>query len=543
MADLPDVVVPAVAPDDALAQIWCGLGLDPGVPARLTLTGQEPVFQSSFAVGTAAQAAIAASALAATEIDARRDSARPPRAVSVDLADAARECMSLFTLDGITPPAWDPISGLYRCGRASDPDRALGWIRIHANFPHHRQGAIHLLGLGGRGQVTRADVERALQNWRAEDIEEAAEALGLPMAALRTTRQWQAHPQARLLEGQSLIEIEQIGDAPALPWPTPAGSDAPLAGLRVLDLTRVLAGPVGCRTLAALGADVLTSHAPGLPNIAALPDTSRGKRSTELDLAADADRLQALVVEADVFFEAARPGAIAAAGFGPQALHRMRPGIVAVSLDAWGDRGPWGGKRGFDSLVQTACGLNDDERQAFDGIEPRPLPVQILDYASGFLAAFGAQAALLRQREQGGSWRVHVSLARTALWLRSLGRFVVRPTGGGGTSGTRGTGSTSGTSGTRDTGGTGCSDESAADRRGDVPDGQMRAVGDVEASRPDDWSQAGRAVSAEALAAALRPFPSDFGDLRALPHAARFSRPWPVPLQPSRPPGSDAPTW
>lgn len=517
MADLPDVAAPAVAPGDALARIWADLGLDPGVPARATLTGLEPVFRTSFAVGTAAQAAIAASALAATEIDLRRGVPAPtptptptptldrpaapagtsPRSVTVDLGDAARECTGLFTLDGVTPPARDPISGLYRCGRPSDPDRAAGWIRIHANFAHHRDGAIHLLGLGGRGQVTRVDVERALANWRAEDIEEAADEAGLPMAALRTAVQWDAHPQARLLEGQPLVAIEQVGDAPALPWPARRGSNAPLAGLRVLDLTRVLAGPVACRTLATLGADVLTSHSPGLPNIAALPDTSRGKRSTELSPGADAARLQALVGSADVFFEAARPGALAAAGFGPQALHRLRPGIVAVSLDAWGDRGPWGGKRGFDSLVQTATGLNDDERLALGGADPRPLPVQILDYASGFLAAFGAQAALLRQRERGGSWRVHVSLARTALWLRSLGRLA-------------------------------------------VASGESLAAGD---DRGSDGDPPAAATSAEALAAALLRYPSAFGELRGLPHAARFSSPWPVTDQPSRPPGSDPPVW
>ena len=491
MADLPDVATRAVSPGDALARIWSDLGLEPAVLTRAALTGLEPIFRTSFAVGTAAQAAVAASALAATEIDARRDPGRAPRTVSVDLADAARECTGTFTLDGVMPPVWDPISGLYRCGRASDPDRAAGWIRIHANFPHHRAGAIHLLGLGGRREVSRQDVERALANWRAEEVEEAADDLGLPMVALRTTSQWQAHPQARLLEGQPLVAIERIGDAPALPWPARPATDAPLAGLRVLDLTRVLAGPVGCRALATLGADVLTSHSPGLPNIAALPDTSRGKRSAELDLVADADRLRALIEGADVFFGAARPGALAAAGFGPQALHRLRPGIVSVSLDAWGDRGPWGGRRGFDSLVQTASGLNDDERLALGGDLPRPLPVQILDYASGFLAAFGAQAALLRQRERGSSWHVHVSLARTAQWLRSLGR--------------------------------------------------LSPVADDE--RGGDAGSPGAAVSAEALAAALSRYPSDFGDLRGLPHAARFSSPWPPSSQPSRPPGSDPPAW
>jgi crotonobetainyl-CoA:carnitine CoA-transferase CaiB-like acyl-CoA transferase len=276
--------------------------------------------------------------------------------------------------------------------------------------------------------------------------------------------------------------------------------DAPLAGLRVLDLTRVLAGPVACRTLAVLGADVLTVHSPGLPNIAALPDTSRGKRSATIAVASDPEPLRALLGNADVFFQAARPGAIAALGFGPHNLHRIRPGIIAVDLDAWGERGPWGGKRGFDSLVQTATGLNDAERIALGRESPQPLPVQILDYATGFLAALGTQAALLRQRTQGGSWRVHVSLARTALWLRSLGRYRA---------------------------------EQRHEPGGANDGGFDRATGRTR-DRPTDRAS---------IAAALRPFPSDFGALRALPHAARFSRPWPAPSQPSRPPGSDPPAW
>ena len=516
MADLPDVAAQAVAPSEALARIWADLGLDNQALDRVTLSGAEPALRSSFAVGTAAQVAIAASALAAVELG--RERGQLARQVTVDLGDAVRECTAHFSVNGVTPPVWDPISGLYPCGRRSDPDRAAGWIRIHANFPHHRDGAIHLLGLGGRSEVSRDDVARALANWRAEEIEEAADELGLPMAALRTTAQWQAHPQARLLQGLPLVAIEQIGEAPPRPWPTRttaadsrnattapggplAGSpDAPLSGLRVLDLTRVLAGPIACRTLASLGAEVLTVHAPGLPNIAAWPDTSRGKRSAELDFRQDPGPLQELVRGADVFFEAARPGAIAASGFGPEALHRLQPGIVCVSLDAWGDRGPWGSRRGFDSLVQTATGLNDDERLALGGEQPQPLPVQILDYATGFLASFGIQVALMRQRRLGGSWRVHLSLARTAAWLRSLGRLPVAGS---------------------------LADESAAT---------------VQAGAPPAYPLL-PTVLPTVLAAALVDFPSDFGTLRGMPHAARFSDPWLTPALPSGAPGRDPARW
>lgn len=491
MADLPDVT--RIAADEALASLWHGLGLPGAALTRVTLGGADPAFASSFAVGTAAQAAIAASGLAATEVAARRWPLRSRLHVAIDIGDAARECTGAFTLDGRTLPAWDPLSGLYRCGRRSDPDRAAGWVRIHANFPHHRDGAMRLLGLGGVGNpaadgaIDRQAVETALGGWRAEDLEDAADEAGLPIAALRTTSQWEAHPQAAVIAVRPLVSIERIADAPPRPWPsTPDGIAAPLAGVRVLDLTRVLAGPVACRTLATLGADVLTVHAPGLPNIPAIADTSRGKRSAQVAIADDRAPLTALLADADVFVQAARPGTLAARGFGPHNLARLRPGIVSVDIDAWGDTGPWGGKRGFDSLVQTATGLNDAERIALGRALPQPLPVQILDYATGFLASFGTQVALLRQRNQGGSWRVHVSLARTAKWLRSLGRY-----------------------GTADW-----------------------AAGETLAR-----------LDGESLSAAMQPFPSDFGTLAAIPHAARFSRAWPVPTQPSRPPGSDPAQW
>jgi crotonobetainyl-CoA:carnitine CoA-transferase CaiB-like acyl-CoA transferase len=196
--------------------------------------------------------------------------------------------------------------------------------------------------------------------------------------------------------------------------------------VRVLDLTRILAGPVGGRALAAFGADVMLVNAPHLPNISAIADTSRGKRSALLDLRDDADRatLGRLIDEAQVFSQGYRPGGIAALGFGPEAVAERRPGIVYVSLSAYGTQGPWAARRGFDSLVQTATGFNEAEARAFGEDKPHPLPMQMLDMASGFLMAFGASAALWKQQREGGSWHVQVSLAQTGHWLRGLGRIA-----------------------------------------------------------------------------------------------------------------------
>jgi crotonobetainyl-CoA:carnitine CoA-transferase CaiB-like acyl-CoA transferase len=222
-----------------------------------------------------------------------------------------------------------------------------------------------------------------------------------------------------------LITITRIADAPPRALPPLAADEQPLAGLRVLDLTRILAGPVGGRAMASFGADVMLVNSPNLPNIAAIAETSRGKRSAHIDLRGEAGReaLWRLVEGAHVFSQGYRPGGLAELGFSPEALATRRPGIVAVSLTAYGTQGPWAGRRGFDSLVQTAMGFNHAEGEAAGDDKPRALPMQILDQASGFLMAFGAAAALWRQSRVGGSWHVQVSLAQTGHWLRGLGRI------------------------------------------------------------------------------------------------------------------------
>lgn len=235
-----------------------------------------------------------------------------------------------------------------------------------------------------------------------------------------------ATPQGRAIARQPLITISRIGDAEPVALPALQEHERPLTCLRVLDLTRILAGPVGGRALAALGADVMLVNSPNLPNIAAIADTSRGKRSVHVDLRTDTGRetLWRLVEGAHVFSQGYRPGGLAEQGFSPEALAARRPGIVVVTLTAYGAQGPWASRRGFDSLVQTAMGFNHAEGEALGGGKPRALPIQILDLATGFLMAFGASATLWRQRHEGGSWHVQVSLAQTGHWLRGLGRIA-----------------------------------------------------------------------------------------------------------------------
>jgi crotonobetainyl-CoA:carnitine CoA-transferase CaiB-like acyl-CoA transferase len=386
----------------------CDAGL-----GNVSFTGSEPILPSSFAVGTAAQATIAASALAAAELWRLRTGRR--QHVSVDMRHAGIEVRSerYLRIDGKPYEEYhDDLAGLYRCGDGR-------WVRLHTNLPHHCAGLLALLGV----PHDRAAVQRALDGWQGEALETAAAEAGLAVTACRSFAEWDRNPQGRAVASLPLFSIEQIGDAPPQPL---AVAERPLSDVKVLDLTRIIAGPVCGRTLAAHGADVMLVTAAHLPSLYPLVlDTGRGKLSTSLDLREQSarDALTALVRDADIFVQGYRPGAIAGFGFGPHDAARMRPGIIYVSLCAFGHEGPWAGRRGFDSLVQTASGLNVAEAEAFGASEPRALPSQALDHATGYLLAFSAMAALARRAERGGSWHVRASLAQTGHWFRQLGRI------------------------------------------------------------------------------------------------------------------------
>jgi CoA-transferase family III len=411
----------------ALSSLWRAAGLPAESLENVVLTGADPVVPSSFAVGAAAQSSLAAAALAAVQIGQHRGG--PEQTVRVDMREAALECFCRFTMNGTAPELWDKLAGVYACGSGDEAGGEAGpWVRVHTNFAHHRDGLLKLLGLPQGAETTREQAARALMSWDAFALEEAAARNGVLVAAYRTAEEWQVHPQRAALTERELVDLEKIGDAPPLVWPALAKASRPLSSLRVLELTRILAGPVAGRTLAAYGADVMLVNSPHLPNIDAIIDTSRGKLSALADLRKTDDRaaFDDVLAQAHVFMQGYRPGSLDALGYNAASVAQRRPGIVVVSLSAYGEAGPWANRRGFDSLVQTACGLNHQEAVAAHhhnrGNKPQALPMQILDMASGFLMAFGAQAALLRQQREGGSWHVRVSLARTAQWLRELGR-------------------------------------------------------------------------------------------------------------------------
>jgi len=402
-----------MTPELALKHIWTTAQCDPTALRSVSLPGTDPGLPSVYRVGALASATIAASGLAAAEYHRLRTGRRQHVTVEMRRALASFRSERYLRIDEGPPPALrDPVMGFYatRDGR---------WIQLHTNFPHHLEGVLKVLCCAN----DRAAVAEAIRGWDGATLDQTLADAGLCAALIRTPDEWAALDQSKAIAGLPLFEIERIGDAPVEP-PRGAGAERPLAGVRVLDVSRIIAGPVAGRALAQHGAEVLMVNGPHLPNIAPLViDNGRGKRSAVIDLrnATGRETLNGLVSDADVFLQAYRPGALTARGFGPEELARVRPGIVYVSVCAYGHKGPWAGRRGFDSLVQSASGIAFTEREAAGWDEPKHLPCQALDHATGYLAAFGAMAALTRRATEGGSWHVRVSLAQTGRWLQSFG--------------------------------------------------------------------------------------------------------------------------
>ena len=387
-------------------------GCDRDALGRIELQGEEPALPSVFPVGTTASACIGAAGLAASELWRLRSGAAQPVRVTMRDAAIAYRSERYLRLDGA------PVEGPRRA-QSYFRDASGRWMQLHMVYAHHRDGILRELGCGDDD----AAIARVLAGTDALTLEDTLAAQGLPGYAMRTPEEWLSHPQAAALATELVIRITRLGDA--APRPLPPG-DRPLAGVRVADLTRVIAGPVGGRTLAAHGADVLRIHPPHLPDVPVLViDGGRGKRCANVDLrdAGHRREFDALLDDTDVFVQGFRPGAVASLGYSPEAVAERRPGIVYVTLSAWSETGPWAGRHGFDSLVQTATGIVAESTAAYGSDTPVPLPCQALDHSTGYLAAFGAMAALARRATEGGSWLVQVSLAATGRWLDGLGRI------------------------------------------------------------------------------------------------------------------------
>ena len=401
-------------PRDALRSIMPIAGWPDDRADTVSFTGgADPVLPTPFRIGMAGSATIAASGLAAAELWALRSGRRQSVAVNLRQSAACLRSGHYMQLgEGEVSHARNTIMGTY-------PTKDGRWSYLHCNFPNHRAAALSVLGVG----EDRDAVARAVKQWNALDLEEAIIAAKGAGGMVRTKQEWAQHPQAKAIAELPLMEIIRIGDSK--PEPLPPGN-RPLSGIRVLDLTRVLAGPTCARTLAEHGADVLKITAPHLPNLGYQElDTGHGKLSTYLDLRepTNIETLRGLVREADVFSQGYRPGTLGSRGLSPEELAALRPGLVYVSLCAFSHAGPWASRRGFDTVVQTVSGITLRQSEVVPGKAPGPqfYPVSAIDYCTGYLMAFGAMVALARRAQEGGSWLVRISLAQVGKWIVDLG--------------------------------------------------------------------------------------------------------------------------
>jgi CoA-transferase family III len=382
----------------------------------LQIVGHDPVIATRFRAGEAAAAVLAANATAAADLWCARGGS--PQRIEVDVRAAAASLVSFAYLryQGATfDRRGQATTALYRA-------RDGRWVHLHGGFSS-REGTLALL----KCDDDAGAIANAVASWDAQALEDALADRGVCGAKLRSADEWRAHPQGIALAQVPVVEILRLGDAPPAPIPGPRAHELgtrPLSCVRVLDLTRVLAGPTCARTLAEHGAEVLHVRSPKLPSIEPFViDTNPGKRPCYLDLdrREDVERMRALVRDAHVFSQGYRPGALARRGFSPEELAEIRPGIIAVSIDCYGHGGPFAQRPGWEQLAQTVTGMAHEHA----GDEhPALVPAAINDYTTGYLGALGVMCALARCTIEGGSWHVRVSLARTSMWIMSLPRIA-----------------------------------------------------------------------------------------------------------------------
>lgn len=392
---------------------WAALGEHPAALALVHDRGADVALHGVLPVGRLVHDAIAVASLSAALLAARRTGSAVPTVVLDPLRVATAVTSERhLRLAGEPVSAWAELSGFWPA--------ADGWLRIHANYPHHRARLLAALKLP---TSTTADELLVHLHGRSAIVVEAlvAEQGGIAVA-VGTEAQWRSSEQGLAVATQPLLRVQRLGDA-ALAVMGETSVDAPARGIRVLDLTRVIAGPVATRTLALWGADVLRVDPPQYPE---LPwqhlDSGAGKRSTLIDLDTDFATFESLLDTADVVVTGYRDGALDRFGLSPAALAERRPGIVVARLTAWGTTGPYAQRRGFDSIVQAATGIGWLE--STDSQKPGTLPAQALDHAAGYLLAAGITTALRRRLDEGGSWYVETSLARVAQELLAAPREV-----------------------------------------------------------------------------------------------------------------------
>jgi hypothetical protein len=409
-------------PRDSITHIWTeSLGLPKLALDALDISDDDAgCCPSTFKVEHLAQSTIALSALSAALFwSYRHQCAMPKVIVPAEHACVEFQCERHYALNGKPAPSSRTIiGGLHKA--------ADGHVRIHDSFPNHRRNTLRILGL--LDHATREDVANKVFEWKAVQLEGEAVHGGAVIAALRSFEEWDALPQASAVANWPIIINRITNSAPySPPVPKSCGSIKCLRGIRVVEMSRVIAAPVAGKTLAVHGADVIWITSPTLPDLPDLDiDFSRGKRTVQLDIKRPDDKakLLDLLRTADVFIQSYRPGSLAAQGLSAAELAKINPNLILASLNAYGPEGPWSNRRGFDSLVQTCSGLNVEDAKRYGADEAaRVLPCQALDHGAGYLLATGIMAALYKRATSGGAYEVKVSLAGVMKFLRSLGQY------------------------------------------------------------------------------------------------------------------------
>jgi crotonobetainyl-CoA:carnitine CoA-transferase CaiB-like acyl-CoA transferase len=393
----------------------------PAGAGEVTIHGCDPFYRTPYRAGEVTAASLAATGIAANDIWEIRTGKRQKIAISVGEAAATLRTTD-YTLKrdetGVyrTIPISDSMADMHTITQPW-PTRDGRWFLPHFNLPNLKARVLGVLKCGD----TPAEVGAAIAGWNADQLEAAIAKARACGGKIRTTAEWLAHPHGAYLSGRPPVEIQRIGDS--LPENLHAGG-RPLAGVRVLDLTRILAGPISGRTLAEHGADVLMVSAEGLPQVPEfVRDTSHGKRSCFLDLKQpeDARHFAELVRGADVVIDGYRPGAIASLGFGARQLAALRPGIVYLSVSCFGSGGPFADRAGWEQIAQAVTGICQTHGQLTGAGQPKLVRATMCDYNTGYLAAYGVMLALTRRAREGGSWAVRASLCQTAMFIRRQG--------------------------------------------------------------------------------------------------------------------------
>jgi len=393
---------------------------------EVSITGSDPVLNTHFRLAATASAAIAGIGVAVNDLWELKTGRRQAIAIDAVAATAALKSKNYFqaknangVFENVTDASHEANRGLTGIFQTKDGR----WLLPHFGLDHLRRRMLDLL----QADANTESIAKAVAKWDALELENAIDEARVCGGMIRTNEEWLQEPHGKILAAKPVVEIIKIGDSE--PEPMPAG-DRPLSGIKALDLTRILAGPITGRTLAEHGADVLMVSAPHLPQVwSYVADTSHGKRSCYLDLRDESEKqtLLDLVKTADVFSQGYRPDKINQMGLGPEALAEIRPGLVYVSINCYGADGPFSHRGGWEQIAQIMTGIAAEGGQSSSGYKPKTLPAAANDYITGYLGAYGTLLALARRAREGGSYHVRVSLCQTGMMIYDQGKVGTLP--------------------------------------------------------------------------------------------------------------------